>query len=47
MNINLVKNYLESADDSTVLVTITEDSPDISDIALSKFMDWTVANDMH
>ena len=35
------------ADDSTVLVTITKDSPDISDIALSKFMDWTVANDMH
>ena len=35
------------ADDSTVLVTITKDSPDISDIALSKFMDWAVANDMH
>ncbi|PFX12862.1 hypothetical protein AWC38_SpisGene23110 [Stylophora pistillata] len=35
------------ADDSTVLVTITKDSPDISDIALSKFMDWTVANGMH
>ena len=35
------------ADDSTVLVTITKDSPDISDIALSKFMNLTVANDMH
>lgn len=35
------------ADDSTVLVTITKDSPDISDIALSKFMNWTVANDMY
>lgn len=34
------------ADDSTVLVTITKDSPDISDIALSKFMDWTVAHGM-
>ena len=31
----------------TVLVTISKDTPDISDIALSKFMDWAVANDMH
>ena len=35
------------ADDSTVLATITKDSPDISDIVLSKFMDWTVAIGMH
>ena len=35
------------ADDSTVLVTISKDSPDMSDIALSTFMDWTLANDMH
>ena len=35
------------ADDLTVLVTISKDSPDISDIALSKFMNWTVANNMH
>ena len=35
------------ADALTVLVTISKDSPDISDIGLSKFMDWTVPNDMH
>ena len=37
----------EYADDSTILVTISRDLPDVSDIALSKFMDWTDANSMH
>lgn len=35
------------ADDSTVLVTISRDLPDKSEIAQSKFMEWTNANSMH
>ena len=35
------------ADDSTVLVTISGDLPDKSEIVLSKFMEWTNANSMH
>ena len=35
------------ADDSTILVTISRDLPDVSGIALIKFMDWTHANSVH
>ena len=35
------------ADHSTMLVTISRDLPDVSGIALSKFMDWTHTNSMH
>lgn len=35
------------ADDSTVLVMISRDLPDKSEIALSKFMEWTNAKSMH